>query len=149
MEKIDNKGFTLIELIITIVVLAILLSITGVAISNIFNKTKDKNYSLLINDINSAAEMYYQECNYMNPYENQNQYCKKDDDGNYVIQLSTLVELGFLSSSDSSSLTLKNPKDENDISDCQISIKAGEGIVTVSAYTDNNNESCPTSYEVK
>ena len=51
MKKIDNSGFTLIELIATIVLLVIVMSIGVFSFSAIIKNAKEKNYSLLIKEI--------------------------------------------------------------------------------------------------
>lgn len=139
MRKINNKGFTLIELLVTIIVLAIVLSISGYTVFNIFNKSKEKNYNILINDIKSASEMYYQECHYMD-FDN----CEKKD--SYTIKLSELLKYGFLSSSDNDNYTLINPMNNKDISECEITIKIDNDTKKVIVLKASDNDICPSGY---
>lgn len=62
--KVNNKGFTLIELIATIVILALVMTIGSFSITAIIKNSKEKEYSLLLKEINNAVEIYYQECRY-------------------------------------------------------------------------------------
>ena len=60
----NKKGFTLVELLATIILLAIVLSLSSIAIIGIINSSKEKNYEQLISNIKDGAEVYYQECKY-------------------------------------------------------------------------------------
>lgn len=54
----NNKGFTLIELIATIALLAIIATISFVSINEVIKNSKIKNCENLINNIKSAAKEY-------------------------------------------------------------------------------------------
>ena len=60
MKKNKNKknGFTLVELLGTIVVLSIVLGIVGLTITNTIKKAKAKSYQVTINEIESYANDY-------------------------------------------------------------------------------------------
>ena len=58
----NTKGFTLVELIATIVLLSLVMGIGAFSITQIIKSAKEKDYKLLIENINNAAELYYQEC---------------------------------------------------------------------------------------
>ena len=66
----NNKGFTLVELLGTIVILSIIVGISSYSIITVLNNTKKNNYKFLIDEIKKASEAYYQECYYGNncPY---------------------------------------------------------------------------------
>lgn len=135
MMRINNKGFTLIELIVTIVLLTVLMGIGGYSIINIMEGSKEEDYQLLLENINSAVELYYQECTFVT------KTCSNP------ITLGFLVENGYLkgnSTNDDDTFTLVNPKDNNNISSCEISYTENNGVITVSAV--NPSDSCPTSY---
>ena len=136
----NNKGFTLIELIATIVILALVMGISTYSISAIIKNSKEKNYELLINNIKDAAENYYQECKYSN---NTGITCSSDS----ITTLGQLVTYGYLKSNDSessSSQKIVNPKDNKDITDCQIQITYNAGSIKVKANEPTG--SCPTEY---
>lgn len=140
----NNKGFTLIELIATIVILALVMGISTYSISAIIKNSKEKNYELLINNIKDAAENYYQECKYSN---NTGITCSRDDEGNLITKLESLVTYGYLKSNDtdsSSSQKIVNPKDNVDITNCQIKITYSGGNINVVANEPTG--SCPTEY---
>ena len=61
-QKKDTKhGFTLVELLATIVIIAIILSITGYLIVNVIGKTKETSYEVTLNEIASNASSYLKE----------------------------------------------------------------------------------------
>ncbi len=136
----NNKGFTLVELLATIVVLALVVSIGAYSITNIIKKTKDENYKLLIEHIRSAAELYYQECKFSN---NSGITCSSDG----TVTLGDLVLYGYLkgnSTDTNDRSSLINPNDEVNISSCKIKVTYSSGKVNVSAVTTSG--SCPTEY---
>ena len=49
----NNKGFTLVELLGTIVILAIIVGISSYSIITVLNNTKKKNYQFLVDKIKS------------------------------------------------------------------------------------------------
>lgn len=139
MEKLNKKGFTLVELIATIVVLALVVSISAYAITNIINSAKEKNYELLIKNIKDASETYYQECKY------------SDITCNDTVTLQELVNYGYLKGNGTEDNKMEivnpkvNPKDNNDIGECSIAVKYEDGKLTIENKTNNNN-SCPKNY---
>ena len=58
----NNKGFTLIELVVTIVILAIIMSVSTLSVVGTIQKTKEKSYKILIENIKTGAQSYYEEC---------------------------------------------------------------------------------------
>lgn len=139
--KVNNKGFTLIELMATIIILALVLSITGFSIFSVINSGKKKNYELLISNINSAAELYYQECKYMTT---DLAICDVEN-----ITLGDLVDYGYLTNNDSDkdgedSVKLINPNTDEDITNCKIKVEMNNNKVKVIAV--NATGSCPVEY---
>lgn len=135
MKKIGNKGFSLVELLAIIVLLSIVMGIAGYSVIHIVKKSRDKDYQLLIENINNAVELYYQECKFVN--------------NNCVSQLTLgeLVNLGFLKGNETksdNSYTIVNPYDNNNISHCIIKYSYVNGDIVVEAVTKSG--SCPTSY---
>ena len=145
----NRKGFTLVELLATILILALLLGIGTYSIISIINSSKQKNYELLINNTKSAAETYYQECKFSN---NSGIPCTDNNkDGKYETSLGDLVTYGYLKGNDTlkngnnkGKYTIVNPNDKVDISNCSINISYDNGKVKVTAITSSG--SCPTEY---
>jgi len=133
MEKLNRKGFTLVELIATIVVLAIVMGIGSYAITGLIQRSKEKDYELLIEEVNNAVEGYYLECKYVN------NNCVSE------ITLGYLVNNGFLTgNSTDNDMGLVNPMDNVDISGCKIKYTYSNGKINVVAV--NPKGSCPSSY---
>lgn len=141
MEKLNKKGFTLVELIATIVVLALVVSISAYAITNIINSAKEKNYKLLIKNIKDASETYYQECKYK--YSNNSGITCNDN-----VTLQELVNYGYLKGNGTkdNKMVIVNPKDNINIGECSIAIKYENGKLTITKEKKTNNGSCPEEY---
>lgn len=140
----NNKGFTLVELIATIVVLALVMGLASYSIVGIIKRSKEKNYELLVTNIKDAAETYYQECRYA---KNSAISCYPNDN-TYTITLGNLVEYGYLKGNSKDSddkYTLVNPLDDVDISECIIQIRYNNGKINVSDV-DHVLDSCPMDY---
>ena len=56
----NKKGFTLIELIVTIAVMLSILTIAIVSFIGISNKKKQESYNAVKNEIITAAEEYFE-----------------------------------------------------------------------------------------
>ena len=145
--KKNNMGFTLIELIAVIVLLAIVASIGTYSIVNIVKKSREENYNLLIKNINSAAETYYQECKY-----SRNiliDMFSGDEDAyfdfcDYDVSLGELVAYGYLQGNAKDSndrYIIVNPLDNSDISRCEVNVKYENENIKTTFYGDND---CPT-----
>jgi len=134
----NNKGFTLIELIVTIVILGVVMSIGTYSIISIVNSSKEENYESLIKNIKSAVETYAIECKYA---KTTSVTCSSQ------LTLGDLVKYGYLSGNGKNSdseYTLVNPKDNKSIASCTIKYTYNNGKVTVSAVSPSG--SCPTVY---
>ena len=145
----NKKGFTLVELLATIILLAIVLSLSSIAIIGIINSSKEKNYEQLISNIKDGAEVYYQECKYSN---NSHISCNLNN-SSYNISLGDLVRYGYVkgnSKDGDDKFSLVNSYDELDISNCIISVEYKNGKVVVTDKSSNsvsNKASCPTTSE--
>ena len=60
----NNKGFTLIELVVTVLVLSLLMSLGAYSIIQTVSSVKKKNIESLKSNIKQAVENYYMECTY-------------------------------------------------------------------------------------
>ena len=63
-KKLNNKGFTLIEVLAVIVILSILMAIMVPSVGNIMKKNKADNYQNLEDSIISAAKIYISDNRY-------------------------------------------------------------------------------------
>lgn len=147
----NNKGFTLVELLATIVVLAMVISIGTYAITGIINNAKEKNYQLLITNIKDGAEVYYQECKYSSKVAtNSGIECKKVAGTNkYEADLGTLVKYGYIKGNDTDNnkkFTISNPKDDKNISTCKINVWFDDSSKTLKVSAVNPSGSCPREY---
>ena len=87
--KKDNRGFTLVELLATIVVLALVLSITGYVAVDAIKKSKEKSYDVTIANIEGNASNYVGE--------NKLSYISKNNGTEYqCITVKDLIDKGFL-----------------------------------------------------
>ena len=143
----NNRGFTLVELLATLVVLSIIVSITGYTIITTINKSKEENYNVLVKNIVSAAESYYLECKYNNNTTSNGITCSN------TVTLGNLVRYGYLSSNKMiysetgakvGEMGLINPKNDEDITSCRITISYSQGKVTITSLGGDN---CPTTDE--
>ena len=136
MKKLGNKGFTLVELMATIVLLSIIAGIASYSITTIISNSKEKNYQLLIKEIKNAVELYYQDCKFIN------------NDCDDQITLGYLVNNGYLkgNSVDSNNRSfLVNPNTEVNISNCSIKYSYNNGNIIVEAVS--TVDGCPTSLD--
>lgn len=141
---LNRKGFTLVELLATIAILAIVMGIATFSITAIIKNSKEKNYQLLITNIKDAAETYYQECKYSN---NTGITCSKNNtDGSLKTTLGELLTYGYLKGNDTEGKNvITNPQKNNiDISSCSIIIKYNNGSISVENDSSIVNDTCPT-----
>lgn len=62
--KLNNKGFTLVEVLAAVVILSILIAIMVPSVNNMLNKNKEDNYNNLKNGIINAAKVYMSDNRY-------------------------------------------------------------------------------------
>ena len=146
----NNKGFTLVELLATILVLALVMSIGTFSVLAILKNAKEKNYNLLLNNIKDASELYYQECKYANS-NNSGITCNLTK-----TKLGDLVKYGYLKGNstvkvsnnikEKDKYTLVNPINDQNIENCYISVEYISNKIVVTAAA-NSNSNCPTSNE--
>lgn len=126
----NNKGFTLVEVIAAVAILGVVMTIGVYSVVNYLSAGKEKSLDIFKENIKSGMINYYNECKYLSTgvcSSGNIQEVKDENDNDTVIgyKLSTtvgnLVEYGFLDSNDSS-YGIKDPITEEDISNCNISI---------------------------
>lgn len=134
----NKKGFTLVELLAIIVVIAIVAVLVSPSVIRLFNKSKEKSYDILINNIKTAGENYYQECE-NGDLTNSSKYgslaCSISNN-NINVTLKSLVELGILKASGNNKIVI-NPKNNKDISSCTITVTKVVGANYKTTYTIN------------
>lgn len=122
----NNKGFTLVELLVTLVLLGIIATISITGVVSVMNNSKNSEYKVLLKNIDTGAKMFYEDCEYGSL--SGKDICKnnKTDDGSntiYTIKISDLTQYGFLTGNSSGEVI--NPKDNKNIKDCTITISYG------------------------
>lgn len=160
----NKKGFTLIELLAVIILVALIGVLVMPTVIDTANQAKQKSYDILIKNIVTSAQTYYEECEYGDLSNNTKygSYACNINNNTITITLGTLANTGFLSVKDVNSSNKKivlNPKDNYDMSTCQITITKVKSNVTddngitsskvtykVEASSGNN---CPTTDEYK
>ena len=121
----NNKGFTLIELIATLLIIAITSIIIVSFAGNTLSISKEKAYELMKNNIMSASYDYINEC------DNKILTCHYKWENNKTSFLAiALKESGYIKS-------LNSPIDDNDLSYCLV-INATKLNGTVSITIEDN-----------
>lgn len=86
----NRKGFTLIELIATLVILGVVLSITIVGANNIFGSAKNKTEDVFVGTIRDAMDMYLTSNNVKElDFEKCNNTLKKSYNANVLVYKAT------------------------------------------------------------
>ena len=142
----NNKGFTLVELLMTIVLLAVIIMIAGPSIFNALKSGKQESYGIMISNIKTASITYFEECKYHGSGIN----CTINNN-KVTVTLQELVDYGFLTATsecnDNSCVNvIKNPKDQVDIGACQITIEQitkEMGRVEYHITSNSTDASCP------
>lgn len=153
----NKKGFTLIELLAVIVVLGVVLLLAMPSILDSINASRDSSYKILIGNIKTAAETYYQECEYgdlsdKNKYGN---YACAITDGNTInTTIGALANTGILKvpADDSGSLIVKDPRDTTkNLNSCEIQIKKSVDNKFKVTYQINGStqDGCPTTEDLQ
>ena len=121
--NLNENGFTLVELLVTIVIIAILATIVTFSVTRSINNSKEASYNLLVDSIVLAAKNYYIECSY-----NSEEELFKDETGTVVcnkFSVGKLAQLGFLKVSDkdnNGNFKVLNPIDNVNISGCMLEV---------------------------
>lgn len=93
MKKMNNKGFTLVELLAVLVILIAIMSIAIPSISSSLERSKDKQNTARKQNIEAAAELY------ITDHKNQI-YTKLENDvkNSCIIELNVLTDNNYLDS---------------------------------------------------
>ena len=111
MKKLNNKGFTLTELLATLAVLSLVSTIVIYVAINVVNSAKDKSYLVTRNNVEKAAVSYLEENN------DKIHFVKYDDNIEYqCVTVQNLIDTNYF---DKDVLNSKISKDKtiSDISD--------------------------------
>ncbi len=145
----NKKGFTLIELIVTILLLAIIAGIGTYSVINIINSTKLTNYNLLLKNVKTGAETFYNECMYGNNSVIEGAVSTDPDVVSCnEVTLGALVKYGFVtgnSKKDDAKYKLVNPSNNDDLTVCKIVISTDDNGFNITNNGGGTN--CPTTYE--
>jgi len=145
----NNKGFTLIELIVTILLLAIIAGIGTYSVINIINSTKLTNYNLLLKNVKTGAETFYNECMYGNNSVIEGAVSTDPDVVSCnEVTLGALVKYGFVtgnSKKDDAQYKLVNPSNNDDLTVCKIVISTDDNGFNI--INNGGGSNCPTTYE--
>lgn len=148
----NKKGFTLIELLAVIVVLGVVLTLAMPSILDSINASRNSSYKILIGNIKTAAETYYQECEY-GDLSDKNKYgvyaCTIINGNTINTTIGALANTGILKVSESDEndiLVVLDPRDTTkNLNSCKITITKEKKDIT-----DNNGiTSSKVMYEVK
>ena len=119
-KKLNNKGFTLIEVLAVIVILSILMAIMVPSVGNIMKKNKEDNYQNLKDSIISAAKIYISDNRYQITVGNCDDSNKADIESindmtltDSKITIQTLADAGNLKTTSDGKIL--NPKDKTSL----------------------------------
>ena len=152
----NKKGFTLIELLAVIVVLGVVLILAMPSILDSINASRNASYKVLMGNIKTAAETYYQECEY-GDLSNKAKY------GNYACTINNniitttigaLANTGILkvAADESGNLIVNDPRDTTkNLNSCAIQIvKKVESNFKVTYQINGSDQAgCPTSEDLQ
>lgn len=163
--KIDNKGFTLLEVLAVVVIIGILGGLTAKGVLSSINTGKEASYKLMINSIVTASQTLYEELEYggskILEYSYSNNKVEKTgtkvevNDKSINTNLQTLVSNGFLSGSsgftdedESGNKYLIDPKSKENIGICKIKITKTNDYNKIIYKVEKNDtvDKCPDEY---
>ena len=153
----NNKGFTLIELMAAIILLAIIMSITAASVVGLINSSKENSYKILVDNIKIGAQAYFEECENVDIIGNTSISCSGYSSSTKTFQfsLNDLLTYGFLKSSATDPSTgekiVENPKNSANIGSCEIKITKNVDSNYATSYKVEHvsGTNCPTSDEYK
>lgn len=163
----NKKGFTLIELLAVIVVLGVVLLLAMPSILDSINASRDSSYKILIGNIKTAAETYYQECEYgdLSDKNKYGDYACAIKNNTINTTIGALANTGILKvpADDSGNLIVKDPRDTTkNLNSCKITItktkkkedkKDNNGITSSKVMYEveageGSDSNCPTTYTI-
>ena len=162
----NNKGFTLVEILAVIVIIALLGILITPGILNVINNSKNASNEILYSNIRTSAIEMYEEIEYMKITFNKYTSAGKQTDEVSIIEsnstkyieinIQTLVNNGFLSGVSNEGNDNLNSKivinsDNKDIGDCLIKVikTKNNNKVSYEIESISDNEICPTTDDLK
>lgn len=124
----NKKGFTLIELLAVIVLIALIAVLVMPSVLDSFEASKETSYKVLLENIKTASETYYQECEYgdLSDSTKYGSYACTIKNNTINTTIGALANTGILKVSDTKNdvLVVLDPIDTSrNLNDCQITIK--------------------------
>lgn len=101
----NNKGFTLIEMIMVIAILAMLAVLTTPNVIKMINKNKADNYNSVIDSIVSSCDLYTSDNRYNLSFNNT---CPTESESSTITEISTFITLQDLVNSKDISTPIRN-----------------------------------------
>ena len=101
----NNKGFTLIEMIMVIAILAMLAVLTTPNVIKIINKNKADNYNSVIDSIVASCDLYTSDNRYNLSF---NDTCPTESESSTITEISTFITLQDLVNSKDISTPIRN-----------------------------------------
>ena len=101
----NNKGFTLIEMIMVIAILAMLAVLTTPNVIKMINKNKADNYNSVIDSIVSSCDLYVSDNRYKLRFNNT---CPTESESSTITEISTFITLQDLVNSKDISTPIRN-----------------------------------------
>lgn len=165
MNKLSNKGFTLIEVLAALAIIAILGLVAIPNVLNSINKGNQTSYDILVEDITVAGKQLFEELEYIDTTLYHYDLTGRRDtvieitNNTITVNLQTLLSNGLITGSNNSntnsinknSKIITNPKTKEDIGACEITITK---IVDTSNYntsyqikSNSSDNNCPTTSE--
>ena len=157
--KLNNKGFTLVEVIVAVALIVILSSIAIPNIISVLRNEEDTSYNIMIENIKTGAINMYEEIssnsllgdtsNKLYKYNNSGVRTNteiKITSNTITVNLQTLVSNGFVSGVNSDGKKIiQEPINKKNIGKCKITIKknvSSQNKVTYS-FTGDTVTGCP------
>ncbi len=159
----NRKGFTLIELLAIIVLIALIAVLVIPSALDSTNASKNTAYKVLLENIKTASETYYQECEYGDLSDNTKygSYACKITNNQINTTIGALANTGILKVSDTKNdvLVVLDPRDTSrNLNNCQITITKNkntvkdengiENIKVTYKITTTSSSPCPTTDEL-
>lgn len=156
--RLNNKGFTLIEVLTVLVIISILGVIVVPNTMGVIKSGKKNTYKILVANIKESAINMYKELEYSDSElyyykKNEKEIINISDDNKLEINLASLVKNGFLTGDKVEEGSVINPVDNSDMGECRIVItkKVDDNNYKVSYVIESidNSNKCPTSSDYK
>lgn len=152
----NKKGFTLIELLAVIVVLGVVLILAMPSILDSINASRNASYKVLMGNIKTAAETYYQECEYgdLSNKAKYGNYACTINNNTITTTIGALANTGILkvAADETGNLIVNDPRDTTkNLNSCGIQIiKTVDSNFKVTYQINGSDQTgCPTSEDLQ